>query len=87
MTTLGNYFDDPKQLATHKFNLSPAECKDITNTFHKDGTQAAVVEALKVWRRVSPTRATVRALVDIALSSRNGEAARNICRYYAQQKV
>ncbi len=59
--------------------LLPAERADVNMLYHREGNQAAMMKCLNVWRQHDPSRATYRALLDIALSLGKGDTADKIC--------
>ncbi len=61
--------------------LTPADLGDVTDVTRRYGKQAGVAHALRVWQRVNPSRATFRALVEIAIGLRRGDTATDICRF------
>ena len=80
---LGGYFDTlyglPERLA-----LTPVECADVRERAHREGTQSGVAHALKLWRRVNPSKATYRALLEILASLRRGDIAVNVRKYFVE---
>ena len=80
---LGGYFDTLLGLP-ERLHLTPAECADVKDTAHREGTQCGVAHALKLWRRVDPSKATYRALLDILASLRRGDIAVSICKYIVE---
>ncbi|XP_064400928.1 uncharacterized protein LOC135347044 isoform X8 [Halichondria panicea] len=62
-------------------NLTPADLGDVTDVTRRYGNQAGVAHALRAWQRVNPSRATFRALVEIAIGLRRGDTATDICRF------
>ncbi|XP_064400962.1 uncharacterized protein LOC135347051 isoform X4 [Halichondria panicea] len=62
-------------------NLTPADLGDVTDVTRRYGNQAGVAHALRAWQRVNPSRATFRALVEIAIRLRRGDTATDICRF------
>ena len=81
--TLGGYFDTMSGLL-ERLHLTPAECADVKETAHREGTQSGVAHALKMWRRVDPSKATFQALLDILASLRRGDIAVNIRKYFVE---
>ncbi len=70
-----------------RLNLTPADLGDVTDVTRRYGNQAGVAHALRVWRRVNPSRATFRALVEIAIGLRRGDTATDICRFIVMEDV
>ncbi|XP_064400875.1 uncharacterized protein LOC135347000 isoform X9 [Halichondria panicea] len=64
-----------------RLELTTAEKSDATRKGNYEGNQSGVAYALSVWRRVNPSRATFRALVEIAIGLRRGDTATDICRF------
>ena len=66
----------------NRLNLTQADlgAGDVTDATHRYGNQAGVAHALRAWQRVNPSRATFRALVEIAIELRIGTAV-DICRF------
>ena len=64
----------------NRLNLTPADLGDVTDVARRYGNQAGVAHALRAWQRVNPSRATFRALVEIAIELRIGTAV-DICRF------
>ncbi|XP_064395734.1 uncharacterized protein LOC135342802 [Halichondria panicea] len=68
-----------------RLNLTPADLGDVTDVTRRYGNQAGVDYALRVWQRVNPSRATFRALVEIAIGLRRGDTAVDICRFIVKE--
>ena len=51
-----------------KLNLTPANCGDVKRATNTEGTQAGVAKALKLWRKMDPSKATYKSLLEIAES-------------------
>ncbi len=66
-------------------NLTPADLGDVTDVTHRYGNQAGVAHALRVWQKVNPSRATFRALVEIAIRLRRGDTATDIFRFIVKE--
>ena len=64
---LAENFDTVTGLA-EKLNLTPAKCGDVKRALDNEGTQAGVAMALKLWRRMDPSKATYRSLLEIVES-------------------
>ena len=77
---IGRYFDTLSGLP-ERLHLTRAECADVKDTAHREGTQSGVAHALSLWRRVDPSRATFRALLDIVVSLRRGDISTDIHKY------
>ena len=67
-----------------RLNLTPADLSDLTDVTRRYGNLAGVAHALRVWQRVNPSRATFRALVEIAIGLRRGDTATDICRFIVE---
>ncbi len=65
----------------NRLNLTPADLGDVTDVTRRYGNQAGVAQALRAWQSVNPSRATFRALVEIAIGLRRGDTATDICRF------
>ncbi len=64
-----------------RLNLTPADLGEVTDVTRRHGNQAGVAHALSVWQRVNPSRATFRALVEIAIELRRVDTAVDICSF------
>ena len=73
--------DDP-DLYVAKFNLTPSEQCDVRK---EATTKAKMMIALKFWRTNHPFEATFRALLQIMISLRKGEAAKQVCSYLLEK--
>ena len=51
-----------------KLNLTPAKRGDVKRALDNEDTQAGVAMALKLWRRMDPSKATYRSLLEIVES-------------------
>ena len=80
---LGGYFDTLSGLP-ERLDLTPAECADVKDAAHREGTQSGVAHALKLWRRLDPSKATYRALLEILASLRRGDIAVNVRKYFVE---
>lgn len=79
---LAEYFDGQLMEAfIRKFELSKADHGDINSAKEKDGHQIAMTTVLNKWHDKDSTKATYRALVQIALELKAGALAMNICKY------
>ncbi|XP_064394904.1 uncharacterized protein LOC135342166 isoform X7 [Halichondria panicea] len=67
-----------------RLNLTPADLGDVTDVTRRYGNQAGVAHALGAWQSVNPSRATFRALVEIAIGLRRGDTATDICRFIVE---
>ena len=81
--TLGRYFDTLSGFL-ERLAFTPAERADVNRTADRDGIQAGVAHALRLWQRVDPSKATVRALLEILVGLRRGDIAVQICKYFQQ---
>ena len=81
--TVGGYFDTLSGLP-ERLDLTPAECADVKERAHREGTQSGAAYALKLWRRVDPSKATYRALLEILASLRRGDIAVNVRKYFVE---
>ncbi len=79
------HFDDVEMYST-AMGLARAEQADVNMLYHREGNQAAMMKCLKVWKQHDPSRATYRALLDIALSLGKGDTAGKICQQLTQCK-
>ena len=77
---LGQCFDSMSALLT-KLSLSPAEATIVNRTAGKQGNQAGIAHALRLWRNANPSKATYRTLLEIAESLRR-DTTSQICKYY-----
>ncbi|XP_064394918.1 uncharacterized protein LOC135342171 isoform X3 [Halichondria panicea] len=68
----------------NRLNLTPADLGDVTDVTRCYGNQAGVAHALGAWQSVNPSRATFRALVEIAIGLRRGDTATDICRFIVE---
>ncbi len=82
---LAIYFDSVLMLST-ALGLAPAEEADVNRLYYSKGTQAAMMECLKIWKEHNSSQATYRALLDIALSLGKEDTADKICRQLTQRK-
>ncbi len=64
-----------------RLNLTSADREGVTDVTRRCSNQAGVAHALRVWQKVNPSRATFRALVEIAIGLRRGDTATDICRF------
>ena len=67
-----------------RLNLNTAEHSDVSRTADREGIEAGVAHALRLWRRLNPSRATFRALLVILLSLRRGDTSTQICKYIVE---
>ena len=77
--------NDPKHLC-ETLHLLQDDCANVESIFYKDGLQAAVTEALRIWLRTNSMAVTFRDLVNIALKMDNRDLANEV-RQYAAHKV
>ena len=82
---LAIYFDDV-DIYSNAMRLAPAEQADVNRVYHSEGTQAAMMKCLKIWKQRNSSRATYRALLDILLRLEKEETADKICQQLAQRK-
>ena len=66
--------------------LPPAEQADVNMLYHREGTQAAMMTCLQIWKEHNPYQATYRALLDIILGLEKGDTAHQICQQLTQRK-
>ncbi len=78
-------FDDV-EIYSNVMGLAPAEQANVNMLYHREGTQTAIMKCLKIWKQHDSSRATYRALLDIALSLEKGDTAHQICRQLTQRK-
>ena len=76
---LGQSFDSMSALLT-KLSLTPAEATRVKRTAEKKGTQAGIAHALRLWQYANPSKATYRALLEIAESLRR-DTTSQICKF------
>ncbi len=65
-------------------NLTPADRDGVTDVTRRYGNQAGVAHALRAWQRVNPSRATFKALVEIAIELRREDTATEMCRFIVE---
>ena len=80
---LGRYFDTLFGFI-ERLNLTPAERTNVNRTADREGIEAGVAHALRLWRRVDPSRATFRILVKILVDMRRRDIAVQICKYIVE---
>ncbi|XP_064395815.1 uncharacterized protein LOC135342890 isoform X5 [Halichondria panicea] len=68
----------------NRLNLTPADRDGVTDITSRYGNQAGVAHALRAWRKTNPSRATFRALVEVAIGLRRGDTATDICRFIVE---
>ena len=78
---LAKYFDGV-ECYLYSFQLTPAEQADVRNLGFKKGTQIAINHCLCLWRRLNPSTATVRRLLEILLSLGKEDIASKVCDHY-----
>ncbi|XP_064389434.1 uncharacterized protein LOC135337431 isoform X3 [Halichondria panicea] len=83
---LAIYFDDV-EIYSNVMELASAEQADVKRLCHSEGTRAAMVKCLKIWKEHNSSQATYRALLDIALSLGKGDTADKICRQLTQYRT
>ncbi len=79
------HFDDVEMYSI-AMKLASAEQADVKGLNNSEGSRAAMIKCLKTWKQHNSSRATYRALLDIALSLRKGDTADKICRQLTQRK-
>ena len=82
---LATYFDDV-EIYSNAMELASAEQADVKRLYHSEGTRAAMMKCLKIWKQHNPSQATYRALLDIVLRLGKGDTADKICRQLTQRK-
>ncbi len=82
---LAIYFDDV-EIYSNAMKLDPAEQADVKRLCHCEGTQAAMLKCLKIWKQHNSSQATYRALLDIILRLGKGDTADKICQQLTQRK-
>ena len=82
---LAIYFNDV-ELYSNAMGLAPAEQADVKRLYNSEGTRAAMMKCLKIWKEHNSSQATYRALLDITLSLGKGDTADKICRQLTQRK-
>ena len=68
------------------FGLTPSQQADINDLRFRKGTQSAMSEALRQWRKSSPFKATYKALVEVLLEVEKGEVAVAVCTYLSSKR-
>ena len=82
---LGRFFDTSSLSGLlGRLDLTRAEHSDVKTTMDREGIQAGVAHALRVWRGANPSRATFRSLLDILLNLRQGAASIQVCEYIVE---
>ena len=81
---LASYFDQI-ELFLDQLGLTGGEKDDIKKKC--DTTQLKMTEALSLWRKHDPTKATFRELINITQNLRRGDIARDIEQYVSQFTV
>ncbi|XP_064389124.1 uncharacterized protein LOC135337147 [Halichondria panicea] len=79
-------FDDVEMYST-AMGLAIAKQADVKKVYHCEGTQAAMMKCLQVWKERDSFQATYRALLDIALSLGKGDTADKICHQLTQHRT
>ncbi|XP_064389177.1 uncharacterized protein LOC135337211 [Halichondria panicea] len=79
-------FDDVEMYST-TMKLAIAEQADVKRLNNSEGSRAAMMKCLQVWKERDPFQATYRALLDIALRLGKGETADKICRQLSQHRT
>ena len=78
---LAGYFDNVEYYL-ESLELTPTEKTDVRDSKHRDGTQIAMKQCLSFWRKHNPSKATLKALLEILLKLRKEELASKVCGYY-----
>ncbi len=78
-------FDDV-DLYSSSMVLTIADQADVKRLYHSEGTRAAMMKCLQIWKDRNPFQATYRALLDIALRLGKGDTAHQICQQLIQRK-
>ena len=83
---MASCFDNKVTQYSSAMGLPPAEQADVNMLYQREGTQTAMMKCLQIWKQHNPSRATYRALLDIALSLGKGDTAHQICQQLIQRK-
>ena len=68
-----------------KLNLTPAKRGDVKRASNNEDTQAGVAMALKLWRRMDPSKATYKSLLEIVESLGRRDTA-DLIRKFVSEK-
>ena len=68
-----------------KLNLTPANCGDVKRALNNEDTQASVAMALKLWRRMDPSKATYKSLLEIVESLGRRDTADHIRKFVSEK--
>ncbi len=82
---LAIYFDDV-EIYSNAMGLASAEQADVKRLYHSEGSQAAMLKCLKIWKQHNSSQASYRALLDIILRLGKGDTADKICQQLTQRK-
>ena len=85
MIMLAKHFDDV-ELYLRVFELTTAEQANVRRMSYIHDNQIAMAECLSLWRKHNPSRATLRALLEILLSLSKEETASKVCNYYCPKR-
>ena len=77
---------DNVELYSSAMGLPPAEQANVNMLTHREGTQAAMMKCLQIWKQHNPSQATYRTLLDIALRLGKGDTAHQVCQQLTQRK-
>ena len=77
---------DNVELYSSSMGLAIAKQADVKQSCRTDGTQAAMMECLQIWKEHNPFQATYRALLNIVLGLEKGDTAHQICQQLTQCK-
>ncbi len=77
---------DGAAIYSSAMGLTRAEQTDVNMLYHREGTQAAMMNCLQSWKEHNSFQATYRALLDILLRLGKGDTADQICQQLTQGK-
>ncbi|XP_064385072.1 uncharacterized protein LOC135333968 isoform X2 [Halichondria panicea] len=83
---MASCFDDV-DLYSSSMGLGIADQADVKRLYHSEGTRAAMMKCLQIWKERNPFQATYRALLDIALRLGKGDTAHQICQQLIQRNA
>ncbi|XP_064389126.1 uncharacterized protein LOC135337154 [Halichondria panicea] len=83
---LAIYFDDV-EIYSNAMGLASAEQADVKRLYHSEGSQAAMLKCLKIWKQHNSSQASYRALLDIILRLGKGDTADKICQQLTQHRT
>ena len=78
---LAQHFDT-MELYLRAFDLNAAEQADVRRFVITDGTQVAMSECLRLWKKHAPSTATLGALLQICIQLRKEEVVLKLCYHY-----